>query len=428
MGKLHSVALNQELCVGCTNCIKGCPTEAIRVRDGKAHIDESRCIDCGECIRICPHHAKSAITDMFPDLKKHDSKHPTVVLIPPSLYAQFGPPATRARIISAMYSIGFDFVYEVALGASASSLRMRELLQQRRKLVEEGKAEYSSVFPVISSACPVAVRLIQMKYKSLISHLVPLYSPMEITAHYAKANVSQKTGIDRKDVITYFLSPCPSKRTATHNPIGQELSDVDYVIAMHEVYPHILSMLEKNGNSKEGVEPSSQIRLADADGVQWATAGGEAATLGTDKYMAVDGIHNVISILDEIENERLKDVEFVEPSCCFGGCIGGPLVASNPFSARARMRSFVKAAIEEKAVSLILLSLPRPSRLRSGSAHYGEHAMQLDSDIITAMDKYQHMEIILKTTWAIAVPAALPRALHWQKISFKAGRWKQTVS
>ena len=34
----HSVTLNKEKCKGCTNCIKGCPTEAIRVRDGKARI------------------------------------------------------------------------------------------------------------------------------------------------------------------------------------------------------------------------------------------------------------------------------------------------------------------------------------------------------------------------------------------------------
>ena len=120
MRKLHSVTLNRDLCVGCTNCIKGCQTEAIRVRDGKAVIDEIRCIDCGECIRICQHHAKSAVTDSFPDLTVMHAEHHCVALIPPSMYAQFGPPATRGMIIRAMYSLGFDYVYEVALGAAAS--------------------------------------------------------------------------------------------------------------------------------------------------------------------------------------------------------------------------------------------------------------------------------------------------------------------
>ena len=49
----HSVTLKEEKCVGCTNCVKRCPTEAIRIRDGKAFIAKERCIDCGECIRIC---------------------------------------------------------------------------------------------------------------------------------------------------------------------------------------------------------------------------------------------------------------------------------------------------------------------------------------------------------------------------------------
>ena len=30
----HSVRLDESLCKGCITCIKRCPTEAIRVRDG----------------------------------------------------------------------------------------------------------------------------------------------------------------------------------------------------------------------------------------------------------------------------------------------------------------------------------------------------------------------------------------------------------
>lgn len=400
MVKLHSVTLKRDLCVGCTNCIKGCPTEAIRVRDGKAVIDEVRCIDCGQCIRICPHHAKRAVTDPFPDLASPHKDHPCVALIPPSLYAQFGPPATRAMIIRAMYSLGFDYVYEVALGAAASSARTKEILDEKRELIKTlPDEEVSSIFPLISSACPVVVRLIQMKYKGLISHLVPLDAPMEITARFARADVAAKAGLPPSDIRIYFMSPCPSKRSATLNPLGHEKSEVDYVLAINEVYPLLLNMLEKSLSLAPGeIRQPTLHSLADSTGVQWASAGGEAGTLGTEKYMAVDGIHNVISILEEIENEQLPDIEFVEPSCCFGGCIGGPLVVANPFSARARMRGFVRATQEEREEKPELFMSTGNMEPHLWDVPLSENnSMRLDENIETALGKYDQMEQILAT-------------------------------
>ncbi len=78
---IHSVTLDRDKCKGCINCIKRCPTEAIRVRDGKASIIAERCIDCGECIRICPHHAKKALCDPLEVLEDYEY---TIALPAPS--------------------------------------------------------------------------------------------------------------------------------------------------------------------------------------------------------------------------------------------------------------------------------------------------------------------------------------------------------
>jgi Fe-S-cluster-containing hydrogenase component 2 len=110
----HSVTLNEEECRGCTNCIKRCPTEAIRVRKSKARIIKERCIDCGECIRVCPYHAKKAITDSIDIIKNYKHK---IALPAPTLYGQFSLKHSRNRILTALKTIGFDDVYEVARAA-----------------------------------------------------------------------------------------------------------------------------------------------------------------------------------------------------------------------------------------------------------------------------------------------------------------------
>jgi ferredoxin len=45
--------VNREKCTGCGTCIDVCPTEAIRIEDGRAVITVE-CVDCGACPRVCP--------------------------------------------------------------------------------------------------------------------------------------------------------------------------------------------------------------------------------------------------------------------------------------------------------------------------------------------------------------------------------------
>lgn len=44
-----------ETCIGCTACVKRCPTDAITgARKGLHIIDPDLCIDCGACGPVCP--------------------------------------------------------------------------------------------------------------------------------------------------------------------------------------------------------------------------------------------------------------------------------------------------------------------------------------------------------------------------------------
>ncbi|MBQ3107593.1 MAG: 4Fe-4S binding protein, partial [Firmicutes bacterium] len=114
----HSVTLDQDKCKGCINCMKRCPTEAIRVRGGKAYIISERCIDCGECIRTCQNRAKKVNADEFEVMDQYKWK---IALPAPSFYGQFEGIKSIDPILTALKMIGFDDVFEVSRAAELIS-------------------------------------------------------------------------------------------------------------------------------------------------------------------------------------------------------------------------------------------------------------------------------------------------------------------
>ena len=317
----HSVTLDKEKCVGCTNCIKRCPTEAIRVRDGKAQIISERCIDCGECIRVCPHHAKKTKFDHLAQLAEFDY---TIALPAPSLYGQFNNLDDIDFVLTGLKQLGFDEVFEVSRAAELVSEATRRLM-----------AEESLPRPVISSACPAVVRLIRVRFPDLCSHVLPLRSPMETAAGFAKLGASKRTGIPVEKIGCFFLTPCPAKVTDIKQPIGIEKSMVDGAIAISDIFPPLSSKMDK----LEEIEPISESGII---GVSWASSGGEASALLNDKYLAADGIENVIRVLEELEDERIRELDFIELNACSGGCVGGVLCVENAYVAKARLQRLRK--------------------------------------------------------------------------------------
>ena len=103
----HSVSLNFDKCRGCTHCLKHCPTEAIRIRNGHAVIDAARCVDCGQCIRYCPYQAKKAAYDKLSDLPKEKWK---IALPAPSLFGQFDNLDDVDYVLRGLLKCGFDDV------------------------------------------------------------------------------------------------------------------------------------------------------------------------------------------------------------------------------------------------------------------------------------------------------------------------------
>ena len=319
----HSVTLEESKCVGCTNCIKRCPTEAIRVRNGKAQIASERCIDCGECIRICPHHAKRANHTPLDAIESFEYK---IALPAPTLYGQFNNLDDIDYILNGLKEIGFDYVYEVSRAAELVS-------EATRKILETGEIKK----PVISSACPAIVRLIRVRFPDLCNQVLPMRSPMEIAAYIAKRNAVKRTGLPIEKIGCFFITPCPAKVTEIKMPMVIEQSMVDGAIAISEVFTALSREMDKL--SEDELVP---IASSGVIGVSWSTSGGEASALLSEKYLAADGIENVIRVLEEIEDERIGDLDFIELNACSGGCVGGVLCVENAYVAKARIQRLRK--------------------------------------------------------------------------------------
>ena len=110
----HSVTIDGRRCRGCTTCIKICPTESIRVRDGQAAILSERCIDCGSCIRVCPHRAIYSAADPLSAMDRFSVR---VAVPDPVLYGQFGQLSDVGQILTGLERLGFQRVFEPARSA-----------------------------------------------------------------------------------------------------------------------------------------------------------------------------------------------------------------------------------------------------------------------------------------------------------------------
>ncbi len=370
----HSVTLDEASCKGCTICVTGCPAEAIRVREGKAFIIEERCIDCGECIRRCPHKAKRARASSLEILKDYPE---SVLLTAPSFYAQFDYKYSLDAIQNALLHLGFTHLFDVSRDAVAVTDITSEILQNE---VIEAK-------PLISSACPAVIKLIQIRFPSLLPNILPVLPPVEISARRARKKYGENCGV-------FFISPCPAKITELRSPTGYEKSEINGSFSMVDIYVPLLQSLKTVLDSKSNL--TEQV----SDSYAWAGSGGEVDLLKkaypVDQKLSLvccDGIEQTISILENIEAGVLKNVDFVEISACSGGCIGGSLTVQPVPLARSFLQHRCEAG--KNAGALLTTSKEELTMHRLTKSVIPRPALRLSSNFVEARKMMEKMETII---------------------------------
>ncbi|WP_163717393.1 [Fe-Fe] hydrogenase large subunit C-terminal domain-containing protein [Mangrovibacterium lignilyticum] len=318
----HALKVDAQKCIGCTHCMTSCPTEAIRIRNGLAVIEQKRCVDCGRCMRECPAKAIYAEQD---DLDKIKSFKYRVVLFPSVMIGQFPEKYTEDQIYAALLKIGFTHVYEVEQPIGFLKDSIREYCRKDK-----------TYKPHISTFCPSVVRLIQIRYPSLVDNVIPRKSPQDLGACFALEQM-KKLGAKREEIGLFYVTPCIAKMSSVKSPADGEESIVDGIINMNELYNRV----RKNISTAEVPDTSDQRENLTRDGILWSLTRGEAKHFG-ERSMAIDGIHNVIKFLERLENEEVPDLDFLELRACDQSCAGGNLLSGNRFLTAERLEHRAK--------------------------------------------------------------------------------------
>lgn len=328
--QLHSIKIDEGRCVGCITCMKACPTKAIRVRNRKAVIIGERCIDCGECFRVCPHRAVTPLTTSASDLEAFKM---TIALPSPVLYSQFGRNAMPNEILLALKTIGFSYVFDEAWLCEMVTTAIEEYLE-----TQDGPR------PLISSTCPAVVRLIAMRYPNLLPLIIPIDAPREVAAKRYRTMKGNKHGLSPKEIGVIHITPCPAKMISINRPLGTDKSHLDGAISIRDIYGPILTVLKD-------LDEDMIIQQSSGVGIGWAMTGGEIRGLNMDTCLAVSGVQDVMTILDDVEAGKLKGIDYLECLICPDGCIGGPLTVENRHLAKNRVETLVKMFGEKTRVS-----------------------------------------------------------------------------
>lgn len=313
-------------------CMRRCPAEAIRVIRGKAVIADELCVDCGTCISVCPSKAVVAISDIFEGLKKYKYK---VAIPSPVLYSQFEPSIHPYIIHMALKQLGFDKVVDIFFASDTLSV-----------VIEKYMDDFKGRLPRISSHCPATVRLIQVKYPDLVELVVTLDAPREITAREIKENLPIELGMDPDDIAVVYISPCPAKIVSIKQPAEKARSWFDGTVSMNDVYsllfPHVI-----------GIKETFDISMVPDDfyfSADFTTFAGKNWSSRIGNRLVVTGVDHVMKIFDDIENSRLRNVNFVEALTCMQGCVGGPFAPENPYIARSN--SYKQKSLYENIADL----------------------------------------------------------------------------
>ena len=318
----HGFTIDQTKCDGSLACMRSCPTQAIRVKNGKASLMPELCIDCGLCLTVCPSGAIQATTRSLAEIGKYKYK---VAVPSPVLFGQFPPAISPRHIVAGLLGLGFDAVWDFAV----------ELALVNRAIVDYVD-NWKGPFPLLSISCPVVVRLVQVLYPSMIDQLIRIQVPRELAGRELKRKYSEEFGLDPDEIAAIYIAPCQAKTISILKPAEEAKSNLEGALGISDVYNDILTLTR--AIDKEETGPSVNSTVCNAEMLRWSKSEAQERALSGHRYMAVTGLSNVIQVFDDVEKGKLRNIEYLECDACWGGCVGGNLAVDNIYVTLSKLQ------------------------------------------------------------------------------------------
>jgi len=306
----HMITIEEDLCIGCSHCVRVCPTEALRVWRGKAILEDPKCVDCGDCERVCPVKA-IIVKEDYQQIQQEEKIQ--IALLPAVFWGQFSPDISRRRILNAIKEIGFSYVFEVEESVEFLATEIEDYMHQNK-----GQK-------IISSFCPAIIRLIQTRFPELVSNIAHIKSPVEISALHISRKLKEEKGADVSFQL-FYVTPCAAKAASIKNSHNEEEIPITGSINMDVFYNKVTQQLQ--GTESENEEDIED--LLSSKSILWSLRGGEGNNL-QGRCLSIDGMHHTIEFLENIDKEDFREIDFLEFKACDQGCAGGILNPQNRF-------------------------------------------------------------------------------------------------
>ncbi len=214
---------------------------------------------------------------------------------------------------------------------------------------------------------------------------------MEIAGKKAR-EYGVQLGYRDKDIGVFFITPCPAKVTSILRPVGVKKSYINGAFSITQIYSEIIKKLSSiNEADLENLQKSS------GQGIIWGVSGGEKHAVDYGNRLSVDGIHNVINVLEEVEMGKLNNMDYIECQACIGGCIGGALTVENRFIARIKLERIARRYGQKFSVDCdeVLADYKKGEYFLKEEIK-PKPIQPLDKNLGRAVEKMKHMEKILE--------------------------------